>query len=498
MNPIHDSSTSDAHCIQVSMSSHGTTTGSSKNYPRSYPNTLQFQLQAHRHLSSKVRVLYERTLDFMDDIGLFFTSKRRILFHTILFIYYVIQLGVTADMSAIITNVHSYDPNRTIRQTIIAIDTFEFIISLICLIIYLCDSYIMEKFFLVVETLLVSLHVGWLCIWFIDGLDGITLAIFNWLIVLFLATIDISIQRIRSTSTKPVNFHQFYKLRNQMSRNSTLMSFSSLDHRSNAATHMKHDFQAVSPTIDDEDSGNIVRVEVNDSIKDFVANPTDSIADISNEDDESEKIEYDGGFRVKLDSLSKSSTLTVDNVSWDSFSSIEHRIDSSSCHIYTAIFQDTPVIVKLIKADRLKSQMSLFEFEMEASILRRIRHPNIVRLLGTGSSPRPFLVLELLDGGSLSHALGIRPDAYKRYVKKKFSYIQSLHMARSIALAMDYLHNRWNRSCHIIHRDLKPDNIGWTSDGTLKIFDFGLCTCVKTSEDCNESYRLTGNTGTLR
>eukprot|EP00595_Chromulina_sp_UTEXLB2642_P000866 CAMPEP_0196766894 /NCGR_PEP_ID=MMETSP1095-20130614/32399_1 /TAXON_ID=96789 ORGANISM="Chromulina nebulosa, Strain UTEXLB2642" /NCGR_SAMPLE_ID=MMETSP1095 /ASSEMBLY_ACC=CAM_ASM_000446 /LENGTH=202 /DNA_ID=CAMNT_0042131757 /DNA_START=856 /DNA_END=1461 /DNA_ORIENTATION=+ len=142
--------------------------------------------------------------------------------------------------------------------------------------------------------------------------------------------------------------------------------------------------------------------------------------------------------------------------------------------------------------------MAVSEFEMEASILSRVNHPNIVRLLGSGHIPRRFLVLELLDGGSLSHALGIRPDANKRYNKKKFSYLQVLHMSRSIAQAMEYLHDKWTPGIHIIHRDLKPDNIGWTGDSVLKIFDFGLCACVKAQSSNAETYRLTGNTGTLR
>ena len=45
---------------------------------------------------------------------------------------------------------------------------------------------------------------------------------------------------------------------------------------------------------------------------------------------------------------------------------------------------------------------------------------------------------------------------------------------------------------------MKPDNVGFTADGTLKLFDFGLCTCVKTTSSPGDVYEMTGNTGSLR
>ena len=46
--------------------------------------------------------------------------------------------------------------------------------------------------------------------------------------------------------------------------------------------------------------------------------------------------------------------------------------------------------------------------------------------------------------------------------------------------------------------DLKPDNVGFTSTGALKLFDFGLVTCVHRRQDVFSNYAMTGYTGSLR
>eukprot|EP00597_Dinobryon_sp_UTEXLB2267_P017141 CAMPEP_0201112506 /NCGR_PEP_ID=MMETSP0812-20130820/77296_1 /ASSEMBLY_ACC=CAM_ASM_000668 /TAXON_ID=98059 /ORGANISM="Dinobryon sp., Strain UTEXLB2267" /LENGTH=588 /DNA_ID=CAMNT_0047375877 /DNA_START=674 /DNA_END=2440 /DNA_ORIENTATION=+ len=73
-----------------------------------------------------------------------------------------------------------------------------------------------------------------------------------------------------------------------------------------------------------------------------------------------------------------------------------------------------------------------------------------------------------------------------------------LIMARDIATALKYLHEDCCEGATIIHRDLKPENIGFTSDMQLKLFDFGLMTCVKKRSHASEVYEMTGNTGSLR
>lgn len=106
--------------------------------------------------------------------------------------------------------------------------------------------------------------------------------------------------------------------------------------------------------------------------------------------------------------------------------------------------------------------------------------------------------MELLSGGSLSHSLGLRADSQNQTWVKRFSFLETLHLALALAKAIQYLHHDWSSSVHILHRDIKPDNIGFAADGKLKLFDFGLCAAVRAQREKTEQYRLTGNTGTLR
>jgi serine/threonine protein kinase len=100
------------------------------------------------------------------------------------------------------------------------------------------------------------------------------------------------------------------------------------------------------------------------------------------------------------------------------------------------------------------------------AIHSRLNHPNIVSLLGAGTTSKSvrFVVLERLDGGTLSQMLGydtrIRDRRRRFWRKKHMSYLDILKCARSIADAMAHCHEYAIPGFMVLHRDLKPDNIG--------------------------------------
>ncbi|KAK7440044.1 hypothetical protein VKT23_017295 [Stygiomarasmius scandens] len=119
-------------------------------------------------------------------------------------------------------------------------------------------------------------------------------------------------------------------------------------------------------------------------------------------------------------------------------------------------------------------------FEREWRLMKESRHPNIVLFLGLSRAPEPdnriFIVSEFIDNGNLR--------IYIHDKSKPFPWRLRLSFATDIARALAYLHAR---KC--IHRDLKGENLLVTSNGRLKITDFGFARIAARSED--ESKRLT-------
>eukprot|EP00560_Eucampia_antarctica_P004650 CAMPEP_0197836412 /NCGR_PEP_ID=MMETSP1437-20131217/28896_1 /TAXON_ID=49252 ORGANISM="Eucampia antarctica, Strain CCMP1452" /NCGR_SAMPLE_ID=MMETSP1437 /ASSEMBLY_ACC=CAM_ASM_001096 /LENGTH=591 /DNA_ID=CAMNT_0043442569 /DNA_START=42 /DNA_END=1814 /DNA_ORIENTATION=- len=190
---------------------------------------------------------------------------------------------------------------------------------------------------------------------------------------------------------------------------------------------------------------------------------------------------------------------------WSNLSNVEYLTDGGNSWIHTAVLNRHPVVVKWLKPECQDLAVAINEIEAELDIHAQLQHSHIVSLCGAGltSKGSRFMVLERLDGGSLTQVLGydtrIRDRRRRFWKKKHFTYVEVLKCARSIAEAMEYLHSDAIPGCMVLHRDLKPDNIGFTLDGTIKLIDFGLARVVENSSpDTDELYEMSGETGSLR
>lgn len=119
---------------------------------------------------------------------------------------------------------------------------------------------------------------------------------------------------------------------------------------------------------------------------------------------------------------------------------------------------DSECAVKLIPKDKVINQNNFYS---EAQILKLTEHPNIVKVLDTGSmhDDRIYVKMEYLKNGSLEDEV---KGAYVKLSRAKKLMIDVLR-------ALEYSHSK-----NIIHRDIKPANImiGNASEG--KLSDFGL------------------------
>ncbi|KAL9419223.1 hypothetical protein AB3S75_037056 [Citrus x aurantiifolia] len=133
--------------------------------------------------------------------------------------------------------------------------------------------------------------------------------------------------------------------------------------------------------------------------------------------------------------------------------------------VYHAEWRNSDVAVKILieqefHEDRFK------EFLREVAIMKGLRHPNIVLLMGAVTEPPNLsIVTEYLSRGSLYKLLHI-PDA-RVVVDERLR----LNMAYDVAKGMNYLHQR---RPPIVHRDLKSPNLLVDSTYTVKVCDFGL------------------------
>lgn len=118
------------------------------------------------------------------------------------------------------------------------------------------------------------------------------------------------------------------------------------------------------------------------------------------------------------------------------------------------------VAVKVLHAALAEDAGFLRRFRSEAQLAASLHHPNVMAVYDWGEDGVPYMVLELLAGGSLRSML----DA-----GNKLSPAQTAHVGGQVAGALDYAHGRG-----LVHRDIKPANLLFDEHGIVRVADFGL------------------------
>jgi serine/threonine protein kinase, bacterial len=122
---------------------------------------------------------------------------------------------------------------------------------------------------------------------------------------------------------------------------------------------------------------------------------------------------------------------------------------------------DRPVALKLMDARYANDSQFLTRFQREARAVARLKDPGLVAVYDQGlDAAHPFLVMELVEGGTLRELLRERgpmpPHAAAAVLRPVLGGLAVAHRAG------------------LVHRDIKPENVLISDDGEVKLADFGL------------------------
>jgi eukaryotic-like serine/threonine-protein kinase len=143
---------------------------------------------------------------------------------------------------------------------------------------------------------------------------------------------------------------------------------------------------------------------------------------------------------------------------------IEAKVGSGAMGVvYRAVNEKTGKIaaVKIVTAEASARAGTNERFQREADILQQFRHPNIVRFLAVGRyQGTDYFAMEFIKGQTLDQVL-------ER--KGAMDWREVLKLGIQVCDALHYAHERG-----VVHRDLKPSNLLVTTQGLVKLTDFGI------------------------
>ncbi|HSO36638.1 MAG TPA: serine/threonine-protein kinase [Labilithrix sp.] len=125
--------------------------------------------------------------------------------------------------------------------------------------------------------------------------------------------------------------------------------------------------------------------------------------------------------------------------------------------------------VKVLTSAHAAAHDAVDRFRREARAVAKLSHPNLVQLhdFGKSTDGRVFLAMELLSGVTLDiHA------------EKGLGWRESIRLALQATRALEAAH-----AAGVVHRDLKPQNLFLTTDGDLKLLDFGVAMALAETGD---------------
>ncbi|MFI1918764.1 Stk1 family PASTA domain-containing Ser/Thr kinase [Nocardia sp. NPDC020380] len=138
---------------------------------------------------------------------------------------------------------------------------------------------------------------------------------------------------------------------------------------------------------------------------------------------------------------------------------------------------DRPVAIKVMDPKFASDPQFLTRFELEARAVAKLKHPSLVAVYDQGvDGEHPFLIMELVEGGTLRELLRERGPMPPHAVRA---------VAEPVLYAIGVAHANG-----LVHRDIKPENVLISDNGDVKIADFGLVRAVAEAKITSDSVIL--------